>query len=381
MKHRAIVYTAGVLFALAMALTSYINSSFLEEYFDTSVVGLIYIISAGLAVLALLFIDKILTRFGNRHTSLLISGLLAFSLFLLALGGGKILVLLSFILYFITVNFLVATLDIFVEDFSLKNAVGKFRGFYLMVINGAWVLAQLISSSVIARSSFPGIYLISGLFMLLNVFVFYFFLRDFRDPVYEKIPIVRTILFFKENRNLLRIYLVNLILKFFFAWMIIYTPIYLNQHLGFGWSEIGVIFTIMLVPFLLLDYPLGILSDKIGEKKILLAGFLVTALSTLLIPLISAPIMLLWAGILFATRVGAAMIEVMSENYFFKSVPEEDVEEMAFFRNTTPLSFILGPALATPLLIFFPSFSYLFLVLGAILLLGFLITLRLRDVR
>ncbi len=379
--NRGIIYIVGILFALAMALTSYINSSYLESYFSEAGVGVIYMSVSIATIIALLFADRILTRFGNRRTSLYFSALLALSLFLLAAGGGKALVLLAFALYFISVNFLIATLDVFVEDFSLKNSIGRFRGFYLMLINGSWVVAQLISSSVIERSSFQGIYLLSALFMLLDVAVFHFFLRNFRDPVYEKIPIVKTIAFFEKNKNILRIYLVNLILKFFFAWMIIYTPIYLNRHLGFEWSEIGLIFTIMLLPFLLLDYPLGVLSDRIGEKKMLIAGFLIAGIFTLVIPLIAAPLLLLWAAILFCTRVGAAMVEVMSENYFFKSVPEEDVDETAFFRNTTPLSFILAPLLATLLLLLLPTFQYLFFVLGAILLLGVLVSLRLDDVR
>jgi len=76
--------------------------------------------------------------------------------------------------------------------------------------------------------------------------------------------------------------------------------------LGFGWENIGLIFTIMLVPFVLVDFPLGRLSDKIGEKKLLITGFLITILFTLIIPFISAPLVWIWAIILFGTRLGAA---------------------------------------------------------------------------
>lgn len=163
--------------------------------------------------------------------------------------------------------------------------------------------------------------------------------------------------------------------------MIIYTPIYLHEYLAFGWDKIGIIFTIMLLPFVLFDFILGELSDKIGEKKILLLGFFISAVFTLIIPLITTPALWLWAGILFMTRVGAAAIEVMSESYFFKSEKEEDADMLSFFRNTTPVSYIIAPMCAIPILLLVPSFKYMFFVLGAVMFLGLFLTLRLKDVR
>jgi MFS family permease len=130
-----------------------------------------------------------------------------------------------------------------------------------------------------------------------------------------------------------------------------------------------------------LDYPLGKLSDKIGEKKILIFGFLISAFFTTLIPFITEPKIWLWALVLFMTRIGAACIEVMSESYFFKNVEEEDDDEISFFRNTTPLSFVIAPLAALLVLSFVPSFKFIVPVLGAVLLSGALISLRLKDVR
>lgn len=137
----------------------------------------------------------------------------------------------------------------------------------------------------------------------------------------------------------------------------------------------------MLLPFILLEFPLGKMSDRTGEKKMLALGFLVSAVATFLIPFVKEPGIFLWMAILFFTRVGAAMIEVMSESYFFKSVSQEDDDEISFFRNTGPLSFIIAPVVAIPVLFLIPSFEYLFFVLVAIMLYGFFITLRLRDVK
>ena len=137
----------------------------------------------------------------------------------------------------------------------------------------------------------------------------------------------------------------------------------------------------MLLPFVLVDYPLGKMSDKIGEKKMLIWGFFIASFFTLLIPLISGKELWLWALILFGTRTGAGIIEIMSESYFFKIVNAENDSAISFFRNNYPLAYVLAPLLAIPTLLLVPSFSYLFYILGAILLIGLLISLRLQDVK
>ncbi|MEI7810382.1 MAG: MFS transporter [bacterium] len=380
-KNRTIIFLAGFLFSIPLALTSYINSSFLSNYLNEDYVGIVYVIASIISIVGLLKMPKILTRLGNRFTTLSLTLAAFLSLLILAFGQNVYSAVFGVVLYFISTDLIIISLDIFIEDFSKNSGIGKFRGLYLMIINIAWVLSQMISGSIIAKSSFRGIYLFSAVFMLLTSAIFVLFLHDFKDPKYIKVPILKTIKVFIENKNISKIYLINLILKFFFAWMVIYTPIYLYEHLGFNWQQIGFIFTIMLLPFVLLDFPLGRISDKIGEKRILIIGFLITIIFTFIIPFISSHEVWVWALILFGTRMGAAAIEVMSESYFFKEVKEENSDEISFFRNTYPLSFVIAPLLATPVLLLVPSFKYLFAVLAAIILIGLFLSLRLKDVK
>lgn len=163
--------------------------------------------------------------------------------------------------------------------------------------------------------------------------------------------------------------------------MVIYTPIYLHENIGFGWDKIGIIFSIMLIPFVLLDFPLGKLSDKIGEKNMLIFGYFIIFFSVIIIPFITKPELWIWALVLFATRIGAAIIETMNESYFFKVVTEKDADEITFFRNASSVAYVIAPIIALPLLFLMASFSHLFFVLSAILLLGFLIALKLEDVK
>ncbi|KKQ87653.1 MAG: Permeases of the major facilitator superfamily [Parcubacteria group bacterium GW2011_GWF2_38_8] len=381
-KHnRKIIYLAGFLFSVSIALTSYINSSFLEIYAGKNYIGIIYVIASVITILGLLRMPKILTRIGNRKTILLFCFFIFLSLLLLALGNTGFIVIPAFILYFVSINFVIASLDIFIEDFSGKSRIGTLRGFYLMIINSAWIIAQLISGSVINKSSFSGLYLLAASFMILVGIIFTLCLRDFKDPNYIKVPVWKTIKSFWHNRYVSKIYLSHLILQFFYAWMIIYMPIYLHEYMGFGWDKIGIIFSIMLIPFVILDFPLGKLSDKIGEKKMLIMGFSIIVLSVLAIPFIKESVIWIWALMLFLTRVGAATIEVMNESYFFKEINEKNADEISFFRNAPSISYIIAPLIAFPILFLIPSFEYLFFILGAVLLIGLFITLRLKDVK
>lgn len=382
MKHnRKLIYLAGFFFSISIALVSYINSSFLENYVDEKYVGIIYVIASITTIICLLKMPKLLAVLGNRLTIIFSSFLIFLSFIFLSIGNNIFTIISAFILYFLSVGFVIASLDIFIEDFSKKSNTGSLRGFYLTIINLAWIVAQIISGSIIDKTSFSNIYLLSSGFIILVICIFMLSFHNFKDPEYKKISISKTIKSFLQNKNISKIYLSNLILQFFYAWMVIYTPIYLHEYLGFGWDKIGIIFSIMLIPFVLLDFPLGKLSDKIGEKKMLIIGFVIITLSVLIIPFIKESSFWMWAMILFATRVGAAIIEVMNESYFFKIINEENADEISFFRNAPSVSYVIAPLLAVPILFLVPSFEYLFFILGAILLFGFFISLRLKDTK
>ena len=128
----------------------------------------------------------------------------------------------------------------------------------------------------------------------------------------------------------------------------------------------------MLAPFVIFSLPIGVLVDKYHVKKrtLLYVGFVVIILSTLLIPTITTKSVLIWGAILFATRVGASIIETTSEIYFFTHIKEEEAYLLGVFRDMTPVAYIVAPLLSTIIFVFLP-FKSLFIILSIILLAGF----------
>jgi hypothetical protein len=164
------------------------------------------------------------------------------------------------------------------------------------------------------------------------------------------------------NQNLLRIYHISFALEFFYALMIVYTPIYL-RFLGYSWSEIGVLFTVMLIPFVLLQYPLGILADRyLGEKELLFGSITIALLATGSLPFLSEATLVVWGVTLFITRVGIAGIEILRDSYFYKQIDGNDMDIIAFFRTARPLANIVAALISVVILFFFPLQSIFFVV-------------------
>ncbi len=361
---------AGFLLSTHFALVSYINSSFLSSFISSGKVGLLYALAALAAILTLLFVPKILGKLGAYKFLVGAALLDAVALVCLSLAQNAYIVVPVFIIYWVLNSLIVFSLDETLEILTEGADIGRWRGLYMTILSSAWVLAQLFSSRLLVGYDFSLLYLVAFFVMLLFFVLVSFGLRNTPDPSYDKLSALKSLGAFFKNKNLARSYGINFLLQFFFSWMVIYTPIYMSQNLNFSWSEITMIFSIMLTAFVMIQYPLGIRSDKFGERKMLMAGFFIASLATVSLYFATLHSVFVWAALLFMTRAGAACIEIMSDVYFFKHIRKENDEFIGIYRNTSSVAYILGPLTASILFVFLPSFKFIFLILGGIMLIG-----------
>jgi MFS family permease len=367
------------MFSLPIALMAYINSSFLSSFMSEKSVGIIYALGSISAMSALLIMPKIFRKMGGYKFLLWVIGLDALSILLFAFSKNAWSAALIFIFGFTFNTLIFFSLDEILKIFSSNAITGKTRGIYLTICSLAWVMAQLASGTILGETSFRMIYFISFIITVLFLLVSYFSFSGIPDPKYDKTGAVRYIGEFFKNKNLFRAYGLSLLLQFFYCWMVIYTPIYLSLHLGFSWKEIGIIFSIMLLPFVIIPFNLGKYADKIGERKILMFGFAIASLATLTLFFIQGHQIWLWALLLFTTRIGAATIEVMNDAYFFRHIKPENEEFVGIYRSALPVAYILGPLVAFLFLIFIPSLNFIYIILGAFMLLGIYLSSTIRK--
>jgi MFS family permease len=201
--------------------------------------------------------------------------------------------------------------------------------------------------------------------------ILHFSLKKYHDTKYRSLSTFAAMRALSKRPDLMRVTVVNFILQFFYAWMVVYAPLYLHEVHNISFETIGIMFTIMLVPFVLLEYPIGRLSDTIHhERELMQIGILIMAGSTFLFghSLLGGNIILLTL-MLFMTRCGAAIVEVLTESYFFKNVTDRDAEIISLFRSTLPIAYLIAPLCATIILGYAP-YNTLFLILGGVILLA-----------
>jgi MFS family permease len=376
-----ILYILGLIFAFSSAIPAYVNSSFLSGITNERIVGVIYAIASVITLISLVLIPKMLKKYGNYKVTLTLVVALLFDFLGLAFFKNIDLVLFCFVINGALSSIIYFNFDVFVEHNSEDIKTGGIRGIYLTCINFAWLLSPCLAGIIVGESSYKRIYLVVALLMIPIILIISSNLKNFKDPEYKTFNVIATIKSVKSDKNIKNIIFSEFLLQLFYSWMIVYTPIYLNQYIGFSWQTIGLIFSVMLLPFVLIEIPMGFLADKkIGEKEILTVGFLIMGISTAIIPLVNNHSVIVWAIILFMTRVGAAMVEVMSDTYFFKNISDKNLNIINLYRTMTPLSYVVA-AIVTTILIFFIPLGSIFYLLGLLMIFGLNFSLAIKDTK
>ncbi len=380
----SVVYVAVMLFAFHWSLVAYVNSTYLSQFISNRTVGLLYILASSSTFIALFFMPRALRAFGNYTLAITLAIAEGCMLIVLAIAPPFIVVPL-FVLHHALVPLLVLTIDIFTEQRIGKQEgiTGEKRGLQLAIVSIAYAIATL-GGGLLLGSGQPRFFLVY-LASALCIFAFCWYIhrkfKTFSDPSYSDINIFKTLRYFWIKRDFRLIFLCNFLLQLFFAWMVIYVPLYLSTVIRFAWNEIGLILFVGLFAYVLFEYPVGVIADRwVGEKELMALGFIILAITTMYIAFLKTPLLSSWMIIMFMTRLGASLVEVTTESYFFKHTKDADASVISFFRASAPLAYMFGTLFGMLSLLWVP-FNYAFVLLGLSMLPGILFALLLRDTR
>ena len=368
------VLLGNLLFSLSGAITLYTNSSFIEKTVGVNNTALLYALSSVLSIIVLLTANKTLRKVGNRMFFLIYGTLYAISLGVLSFPFSDSTKIIALVVYLFSTNVIIFSFNIFFAHLADVRGRGNLRGFYLLLGNIGIMLGPIIATHFIDIAGFPGMYL-AGLvvFVILAISIESMF-DTYTDPKYLPQKTYLAIRHTLKEKTLRNVIAANFILQFFYAWMVIYTPIYVINQLGFSWDSAGIIFSVMLIPFVILDYPLGKLADWLkSEKELATIGFFIMTVSVFALAFFAQPSVLLIGVLLFFSRVGAATVEAMTEIHFYKIAKDSDPGLISLFCDLRPLSYIIAPLLGIVAVSMLP-FRMTFAVLGCILILGFIVS-------
>jgi MFS family permease len=376
-----ILYVASFILALSTAIPAYINSSFIESFVGVKYVGYFFIISNILLLFFMLKYPKTIKRIGNFISTQAMVFINFLSLFFLIFSSNTVILLISFVGMWVSSQLIWNNMDIFVESFTSDISTGKTRAIFFTFMNLGWICSPFIASKLVVNdNNYNAIYIMAALCLI----VYYTIIilnkkRVSKEVKYNEFCIKDTISLFWKNSNLRGLYFSSFFLNLFYSTAVVYLPIYLHNTIGFNWTVLGIMFSLILIPFVLVEIPAGIMADKKwGEKELMSVGFVILIISLILFFTTKSASPLIWGAILFFSRIGAALIESMRESRFFKIIDVEDVSHINFLRTSYPLGYIIGPLLASLILSFY-EIQYLFLFIAVLFLYTFYFVYIIKD--
>lgn len=384
MRPRVVISLGNFFFALSSTIITYMMIPYLSSFMSAAAAGLVIAAGALLSCFVFPFLPRLVARWGAQQLVIVFALAEVLALFVLSATPGAVAGAIFAAVAFSLQPFLAYELDLLLEaTVAEEGTTGRVRTLFITAWNVASLAAPLLIGALLApEESYVGVFLAAAAAIVP-------FILLFAGP---KLPAGRapdlsgfreTLHRIAHDRDLAAVTFGHLLLYLFFVWAPFYTPIYLHEVLGIPWSELGWMFAIMLVPYVLIEYPAGVLADKlIGDKEMMFAGFLITGASLAAIGLFTpaTPLILILA-VLVASRAGAALIESMTEGHFFRRVSEKDLGSVSVFRGIWPFSDIIAPVVGSIILLVGSYQSLFFITGGFIAIAGMGTTLLIKDFR
>ena len=379
------ILSLGNFFASAhFFLIIYVLAPYLATIMPASSTGLVVSVGALITLGIFPFVPRLVGRYGPQQLALVFATLEAIMLLWLALSPTPIAAIFLTALACAISPLLSYQLDILLEaTVKSEQETGRIRTAFLTAGNVALLIAPLLIGLLLdGGDRYDRIFFIASL----SLIPFIVLMLGAKLPR-TYVPLAHNIreacLCVMQDADLRAIAASMFMLQLFYYLSPFYVPLYLHTVLGIPWSSLGWVFAVVLIPFVLVEYPAGVLADKkLGDRTLLFAGFIITGISFMLVGLVTANTsILIILLILLTSRVGAALIEAMVEGHFFRRVSEQDANTVTVFRMMRPAGALVAPLIAS-LFLAVGTYQLFFVCMGLIIaIVGVLVAIHVRSSR
>ncbi len=370
-----------LLYSLHYAIPLYATSSYLSQFFPSATVNMLYAGGSVVTILASIHFTKYLRRFHTYSFTLMVVITEILVTIALALTHSPILLGVFFVTHLALTYILFNCINIFIETLSPARETGLVRGIYLTISNFGILIAPFIGSTLLLIDGYELLYIVAACMLIPFIFLLRYYLSMVPDPKYSGVNMLEGFASARKNKDLSGVLFAVFALHLFYGVMVIYAPLYVTS-LGISLvTYLSIVMPLALIPFVILPYELGVVADtKIGEKELLIGGMLIMTLGCVLISVTTTSHIFTWVCILVFSRIGSAMVEIMTFSYFFKKIHKEDAGLTTLFSNMQSFGIIsVGVIMAciSPLITTYPGAP--FLVLAATLLIAVTKVSRIKD--
>lgn len=379
-SHSKNLFAITAFFGFSMAILVFMITPYLREIFLTDNVGAVYIFPEVIVLALFSWFLRWVIRVGKATVLFTLVLLQIILLSMLVYFEGTAFTAILIVGHFALLPFLVILLDMFLEAHSKDENAGRARGLFIFFANVGFFLGPIVGGFLVDRYGFSSIFFVATLcYVIIFLLALSKYLSEGNSEIRQEVSLMAWTWKVWKDENIRRMYIVSLLLEGFYTVSFITFPILL-LNAGLTLSQAGIIFTVMLLPFLFVAYPAGHLADtRWGEKEILVVAMVLLGVILLVISRISVGGMWLWMGIFLGTRIGTALAETMRDTYFYRRVGKDDVALISFFRMARSLGTLFFAGLTFLFLFFGGTYGELFVFFSVCFFLGAILTLSIQD--
>jgi len=290
--------------------------------------------------------------------------------------------LISFLIIAVVITisyvFRESSFGIIFRDSVSSKELNRAESLLYTLLNIGWLVGPLIAGFFLVKFGILSVFMAATGFFTISLI---FFLTMHFKPKQKKIKKINrniklNLLDFIKNKDLHLPYLITTGLAIWWTLIFIYTPLFIIEA-GLSEFYVALFIGLAMLPLVLFEYKVGLLSEKLGLKLFFILGFtglFIVGLICFFISNILIILLLIIIGSIFA-----AFIEPLKDTFFFKSIKQKDEEKYFPIYNTSRyLGGFIGKFTVVLILVFLAK-QFTYLIIAFFMLIIVLLCLKLKS--